>query len=99
MSSQASDEITEERERREESVRPAQSALTHSGSRTSNMNITSSSSSPLLLGLLVLLSVWPAAPRPSSDLSLASALRTQGGGGQSWGLKVEDEDAMEETLR
>ena len=54
---------------------------------------------PLLLGLLLLLSVPPAAPRPSSDLSLVSALRAQGGGSQSWGLKVEDEDAMEETLR
>ena len=85
-------------------ARQAQSVLTHSGSKTSNINMSSPSSSSLilgLLGLLLLLAVSPVTPRPSSDLSLASALkmRSQGGGGQSWGLKVEDEDAMEETLR
>merc|ERR1712038_1770948 len=52
---------------------------------------------PLLL-LLLLLSVHPASARPSSDHSLVSALRAHGSGSQPWGLKVEDEDAMEETL-
>lgn len=96
-----SDEITgESRVSTDGQASQAQSVLSHSGRRTSNINMTSSSSS-LILGLLILLSVSPAVPRPSSDLSLASALkiRSQGGSGQSWGLKVEDEDAMEETLR
>ena len=52
----------------------------------------------LLLGLLLLLTIAPASSRPSSDISLASAL-AHGGGSQSWGLKLDDEDAMEETLR
>ena len=54
----------------------------------------------LLMGLLLLLlSAPPASSRPSSDLSLVSALRAQGGGSQSWGLTVEEDDAIEETLR
>ena len=47
-------------------------------------------SSPLLL-LLLVTALSPALARPASDLSLLSA--------PSWGLKVPDQDEMQETLR